>query len=102
MLALIAMMSIENLFYRPSDKRQQEEAEVGTVIFIHSFIDCLLQEARRKLFEDADKMMESSITGDQFLLLHIYYTWKEQSDPNRWCKKYYLQPRHLHGMKSQQ
>eukprot|EP01119_Soliformovum_irregulare_P003637 TRINITY_DN1444_c0_g1_i6.p1 TRINITY_DN1444_c0_g1~~TRINITY_DN1444_c0_g1_i6.p1 ORF type:complete len:699 (-),score=229.14 TRINITY_DN1444_c0_g1_i6:119-2131(-) len=86
-LSLIAMMSVENLFYRPNGKKQQEEAD----------------EQRTKLFLDMEYQLEGDLSGDHFFILYLYKTWRRQGNSGgnlqkirqQWCKDHYIQPRHL-------
>lgn len=80
MLTLIAMLSIENIFYKPHEKDQQEEAD----------------KARAKLTAKAEVELDTDITGDHFLLLYIFETWKKHKESVQWCQDYFIQPRHLH------
>eukprot|EP01114_Cavostelium_apophysatum_P006839 TRINITY_DN18340_c0_g1_i1.p1 TRINITY_DN18340_c0_g1~~TRINITY_DN18340_c0_g1_i1.p1 ORF type:complete len:273 (-),score=85.53 TRINITY_DN18340_c0_g1_i1:384-1202(-) len=88
MLSLIGMMSIENLFYRPSDKQQQEEAE----------------ELRKELYLDADLKLKNNMSGDHFFLLHLYNKWLDHRKSRGWCKDNFIQARHMeeaHEIRSQ-
>jgi len=79
MLTLISMMSLENIFYRPSNKKLQIQFE----------------EKRQKLFQKADSSSSSEFAGDHNLLLYIYHTWKKNSSSSQWCRDHFIQSRSL-------
>lgn len=78
-LTIISMLSIENLFYKPSDKKLSEEVD----------------QIRRQLFLELDKSVSSDLIGDPFFFLFIYNTWKKKKHPSEWCREHYFQPRLL-------
>ena len=79
MITLIAMLSVEYLFYRSSNKKDQQSAD----------------EKRKRLFEKAMKGINNEISGDHILLLYIFEKWKKNKNPQKWCQKYFIQPKHM-------
>ncbi|KAH3761839.1 hypothetical protein Pelo_6325 [Pelomyxa schiedti] len=70
MATVVAMLSVENLFYRGS-RRSQEAANV----------------ALKKLFEEAE---ENYALGDHFLLLYVYEEWDRTRDKISWCRENFV------------
>jgi hypothetical protein len=59
-------LTVENLFERPSDKEEQELAELKHKLFFSEF-------------------------GDHIMLLAIYDTWTESGCSQAWCEENYMQ-----------
>jgi len=89
MATLIAMMSVENLFYRPAKKNQQESAE----------------EKRRELYQEVEIDQEDAVyAGDHIFLLHMYNNWRNSRHPRQFCDEYFIHSRHMeecHEIKKQ-
>ncbi|EPZ33410.1 Helicase-associated domain-containing protein [Rozella allomycis CSF55] len=67
MLSIVSMLSIQNPFLRPADKKKEADRA-------------------RQAFAD--------VCGDHFLLLNVYDTYvKNQFDAKRWCRENFLNPR---------
>lgn len=67
-LTIVAMLSVENPFYRPKDKATQADS-------------------KKAKFNHAD--------GDHLTLLNVYNAWKSSKFSNSWCFENFLQPRAL-------
>lgn len=65
-LTIVAMLSVENPFYRPKDKQAQADM-------------------KKAKFHHAD--------GDHLTLLNVYEAWKGAKFSNPWCFENFLQPR---------
>lgn len=65
-LTIVAMLSVENPFYRPKDKAAQADM-------------------KKAKFHHAD--------GDHLTLLNVYEAWKASKFSNPWCFENFLQPR---------
>ena len=65
-LTIVAMLSVENPFYRPKDKAAQ--ADMKKAKFHH-------------------------VDGDHLTLLNVYEAWKASKFSNPWCFENFLQPR---------
>eukprot|EP01033_Poteriospumella_lacustris_P004330 gene4330-3094_t len=65
-LTIVAMLSVENPFYRPKDKQAQADM-------------------KKAKFHHAD--------GDHLTLLNVYEAWKAAKFSNPWCFENFLQPR---------
>eukprot|EP00698_Gefionella_okellyi_P007728 TRINITY_DN1885_c0_g2_i1.p1 TRINITY_DN1885_c0_g2~~TRINITY_DN1885_c0_g2_i1.p1 ORF type:complete len:967 (-),score=246.37 TRINITY_DN1885_c0_g2_i1:44-2944(-) len=66
MLTIVAMLSVENVFYRPKEKQQQAD----------------LKKAK---FHQAE--------GDHLTLLSVYNSWKQNNYSTPWCFENYVQAR---------
>ena len=67
-LTIVAMLSVENVFYRPKEKQQQA---------------------------DAKKAKFHQPEGDHLTLLAVYEAWKNSSYSNSFCNENFVQNRSL-------
>lgn len=69
MLTIVAMLSVPNVFVRPSDKRKQAD------------------EAKARF---------SHVDGDHLTLLNVFHAWKRDGEGSQtWCQQNYLNPRSI-------
>ena len=68
MLSIVAMLSIQNVFYRPKEKQQQADA-------------------KKAKFHDPH--------GDHLTLLNVYNGWKHSHFSNPWCFENFIQARQM-------
>jgi ATP-dependent RNA helicase DHX8/PRP22 len=68
MLTIVAMLSVESLFYRPKDKAAEAD------------------QKRAKFYQPE---------GDHLMLLTVYEAWKHNKFSNPWCYENYLHARSL-------
>jgi len=79
MVILVAMLSVENLLYRPFSKEEQ-----------------LLADNRRKeLWNEAEKNVKDAFIGDHHFLLHLYSCWKTAKNANNWCHDHFIHPKRM-------
>ena len=68
MLSIVAMLSVQTVFYRPKDKQQQADQ-------------------KKAKFHDPH--------GDHLTLLNVYNGWKQSRFSNPWCQENFIQPRSM-------
>lgn len=68
MLTIVAMLSVQNVFYRPKEKQAQADQ-------------------KRAKFNDP--------TGDHLMLLNVYQAWERQGHSRTWCVDNFIQERSL-------
>ncbi|KAI9732300.1 MAG: DEAH-box ATP-dependent RNA helicase prp22 [Cirrosporium novae-zelandiae] len=68
MLSIVAMLSVQTVFYRPKDKQQQADQ-------------------KKSKFHDP--------TGDHLTLLNVYNGWKKSHFSNPWCYENFIQARQM-------
>lgn len=69
-LSIVAMLSVQTIFYRPRDKRQQQLADQKKSRFNHS-------------------------QGDHLTLLNVYKAWQLSGFSRQWCKDNFIQERSM-------
>jgi ATP-dependent RNA helicase DHX8/PRP22 len=67
-LTIVAMLSVQNVFYRPKEKQQQA---------------------------DAKKNKFSQVEGDHLTLLAVYQAWKANNYSQPWCYESFIQARSM-------
>lgn len=68
MLSIVAMLSVQNVFYRPKEKQQQADQ-------------------KKSKFHDPN--------GDHLTLLNVYNAWKNSRFSNPWCFENFIQARQM-------
>lgn len=68
MLTIVAMLSVQTVFYRPKEKQQQAD-------------------------QKKKKYMDSN--GDHLTLLNVYNAWKQSNFNNAWCFENFIQSRSM-------
>jgi len=68
MLSIVAMLSIQSVFYRPKDKQQQADQ-------------------KKSKFHDPH--------GDHLTLLAVWNAWKQSNYSNPWCHEHFIQGRQM-------
>eukprot|EP01117_Protostelium_nocturnum_P004795 TRINITY_DN1739_c0_g1_i1.p1 TRINITY_DN1739_c0_g1~~TRINITY_DN1739_c0_g1_i1.p1 ORF type:complete len:911 (+),score=370.56 TRINITY_DN1739_c0_g1_i1:84-2816(+) len=79
MLSLVAMFSLENLFYRSGGKEGQ----------------VLSDDRRRELFGEFANEIPDNLSGDHVALLHLYDSWKDSGKSQKFCQHYYIHPKSM-------
>ncbi|KAL8953165.1 MAG: hypothetical protein Q9222_000987 [Ikaeria aurantiellina] len=69
MLSIVAMLSVQTVFYRPKEKQQQADQ-------------------KKSKFHDPH--------GDHLTLLNVYNGWKGSNSPKTWCFENFIQARSMH------
>ena len=67
-LTIVAMLNVQNIFYRPKDKQAQA---------------------------DAKKAKFHQPEGDHLTVLTVYNGWKASKFSNPWCSENFIQPRQM-------
>lgn len=68
MLSIVAMLSVQTVFYRPKEKQQQADQ-------------------KKSKFHDPH--------GDHLTLLNVWNSWKQSNYSNPWCHEHFIQARQM-------